>query len=206
MDKSQFSARGDVELLAKRPLYEGFFKVIEYQLRFRLFGGSWSAPVTREIFERGHAVAVLPYDPVRDEVVLIEQFRPGAYAAGAEPWLIEIPAGMIAKGETAEAVAMRETAEETGLRINQLKHICGYYVSPGGTSEYVDLFCAQVDAAQALPFGGLDSETEDIKVTPVPVATAMDLLDQNRINNSVALAALLWFRFHHQAIRTAWQG
>ena len=106
----------DVEIIERATVYQGYFRVDRYRLRHSLFAGGMSAPIEREIFERGHAVAVLPYDSIRDEVVLIEQFRAGAYAAGRPAWLLEIVAGIIEPGETRETVARRETQEEAGLR------------------------------------------------------------------------------------------
>ncbi|MEQ8695449.1 MAG: NUDIX domain-containing protein, partial [Bauldia litoralis] len=103
----------DVDILEKTTPYKGRFQIDRYRLRYHRFDGAWSEPVLREVFERGHAAAVLPYDPVRDEVVLIEQFRPGPLAAGeASPWLIEIVAGIIDPGETPEEVVRREADEE----------------------------------------------------------------------------------------------
>src|ERR1700722_8488470 len=99
--------RNDVEILERQPVFNGYFRVDRYKLRHRLFNGGWSEPVGREVFERGHSVAVLPYDPVADAVVLIEQFRAGALAAGAGPWLTECVAGIVGAGETVEQVARR---------------------------------------------------------------------------------------------------
>ena len=92
--------RSDVEIIEKTVCYEGFFRIERYRLKHRLYNGSWSGEIVRELFERGHAAAVLPYDPVRDEVVLIEQFRVGALAAPGGPWLMEIVAGVIDGDET----------------------------------------------------------------------------------------------------------
>ena len=85
----------DVEITDIKPVYRGFFTMNQYQFKHKCFNGEWSDTVTREIFERGHAVGVLPYDPVLQEFVLIEQVRIGALATSSSPWLIEIIAGMI---------------------------------------------------------------------------------------------------------------
>ncbi len=98
----------DVEVLEKTVCFEGFFRLERYRLRHRLFNGDWSQTVQRELFERGHAAAVLPYDPVTNEVVLIEQFRVGAMNAPGGPWLLEIVAGIIEDNEAAEDVVKRE--------------------------------------------------------------------------------------------------
>ena len=110
----------DVEILDKETAFQGYFRIDRYRLRHRLFAGGWSEAITREVFERGHVVGVLPYDPIEDRVVLIEQFRIGAYAAGFSPWLIEIVAGVIEAGEEPEEVARRETLEETGCSVTEL--------------------------------------------------------------------------------------
>ncbi|MCW5618089.1 MAG: NUDIX domain-containing protein, partial [Nitrosomonas sp.] len=100
-----------IDILDKKTCYQGFFRLDRYRLRHRLFNGEWSQPITRELFERGHAAAVLPYDPIRDEVILIEQFRIGALEAPGGPWLTEIIAGIIEAGETPEDVIKRESME-----------------------------------------------------------------------------------------------
>ena len=92
----------DIEIREKIAAYQGYFRIDRYRLRHRLHAGGWSAEMTREVFERCHAAAVLPYDPIRDEVVLIEQFRVGAYAAGWSPWLTEVIAGIIDPGNPRE--------------------------------------------------------------------------------------------------------
>ncbi len=120
--------------------------------------------MVRELFERGHAVAVLPYDPVRDEVVMLEQVRVGAMAAGATPWQLEIVAGMIDSDESPEQVAHREAREEAGLLLHQMEHVTRYLSSSGGCSEQLDVFIAIVDASDAEGIHGLDSENEDILV------------------------------------------
>ena len=125
----------DVDIREKRTVYQGHFRIDRYRLRHRLHEGGWSAEMSREVFERGHAAAVLPYDPIRDEVVLIEQFRVGAYAAGKSPWLVEIVAGIIDPGETPEEVVRREAREEAGLEVGALERIADYLSSPGGASE-----------------------------------------------------------------------
>ncbi|NBQ70291.1 MAG: NUDIX domain-containing protein, partial [Nitrosomonadaceae bacterium] len=137
----------DVEILEKTICFEGFFRIEKYRLRHRLFNGGWSRPLSRELFERGHAAAVLPYDPIRDAVILIEQFRVGALTAPGGPWLLEIVAGMIESGETAQDVVKRESIEEADCIITDLLPVCDFLVSPGGTSERIALFCGRADAA-----------------------------------------------------------
>jgi ADP-ribose pyrophosphatase len=195
----------NIQILEKIPVYEGYFRIDRYRLRHELFAGGMSAPISREVFERGHAVGVLPYDPVRDVVVLIEQFRVGAYAAGFEPWLIEIVAGIIEDGETPEDVAKREALEEAGLTISELLPMRTYMVSPGGASESVHVFLGRVDSSTAGGIHGLNSEDEDIRVKAVPWAEARRLLDDGKICNALGLIALQWLALHRDDVRRLWK-
>jgi ADP-ribose pyrophosphatase len=195
----------NIQILEKIPVYEGYFRIDRYRLRHELFAGGMSAPISREVFERGHAVGVLPYDPVRDVVVLIEQFRVGAYAAGFEPWLIEIVAGIIEDGETPEDVAKREALEEAGLTISELLPMRTYMVSPGGASESVHVFLGRVDSSTAGGIHGLNSEDEDIRVKAVPWAEARRLLDDGKICNALGLIALQWLALHRDDVHRLWK-
>jgi len=143
-----FTADDDFELLSKRVLYKGFFRLDEYRFKHRLFAGGWSGEIIREVFERGHAVVVLPYDPILDKVVLIEQLRVPALATTKSIWLLELVAGMIEPGESPEQVASRELFEEAGLTASHIDYINSYLVSPGGTSERFYLYIGRVDASQ----------------------------------------------------------
>ena len=113
----------DVDLVERKNLSDGYLHVDRITVRHRLFAGGWSEPVTREIIRRGHAVGVLPYDPVRDEVVLIKQFRVGPWQAQDDPWLIETVAGVIEEGENAEDVAHRESVEESGCSLTEISRV-----------------------------------------------------------------------------------
>lgn len=194
----------DVEIIDKTVCYQGFFRLEKYHLRHRLFSGEWSPLLTREMFERGHAAAVLPYDPVRDEIVLIEQFRPGAIDAPGGPWLMEIVAGMIETGETAEAVVKRESIEESGCIITDLIPLYDFLVSPGGTTERISLFCGRVDAAIADGIHGASEEGEDIKVHVVTFDTAMALLKSAKITAASAIIALQWLALNRDDVRARW--
>ena len=112
-------AKNDVEIIARETLYSGFFSMDLYRFRHRLFNGEMSGEIKREIFERGHAAVLLPFDPVRDEVVLVEQIRIAAYDVSESPWLLEMVAGMIEEGESVEDVARREALEEAGLVVGR---------------------------------------------------------------------------------------
>lgn len=204
----------DVEVVEKTTPFQGYFRLDRYHLRHRLFEGGWSDVMSREVFERGHAVGVLPYDPVRDAIILIEQFRIGAYIGAIEgrlgadesPWLLEIVAGIIEPGETAADVAVREAIEEAGCKVLDLAHACRYLASPGGTTESVEIMCAHVQAPAVGGIHGLAEEHEDIRVHVVPVAEAFAYLDAGRINNAMTLIAMLWFRVQHETLRQRWAG
>lgn len=195
----------DVEILEKATPYQGYFRVDRYRLRHRLFAGGWGRPVEREVFERGHSVALLPYDPARDEVILIEQFRMGPYAAGGKPWLLEIVAGIIEPGETAEDVARREAIEEAGCAIADIVPVGGFYVSPGGTSEYVRILCGRVDSASAGGVHGLADEGEDIRVAVMGFDAATAALEGGLVESSSAFAALQWLALNRGDLRRRWR-
>jgi ADP-ribose pyrophosphatase len=196
----------EFEVIEKSIVYSGFFRMESYRLRHRLFSGEWSEVMRRECLERGHAVALLPYDPVRDEVVLIEQFRIGALENPTGPWLLEIVAGIIGPGETETGVARRETVEEAGCSVREILPICKYLVSPGGTSETIALYCGWVDAKGVGGIHGLDTEHEDIRVQAVSRTEAMAMLHAGRINSAAAVIALQWLALNHQDLRRRWQG
>ena len=194
----------DVEILEKTICFEGFFRLERYRLRHRLFNGNWSQPVQRELFERGNAAAVLPYDPIRREVVLIEQFRAGAMAAPGGPWLLEIVAGIIEANEAAEDVVKRESIEEAGCIISDLIPLHDYLVSPGGTTERIALFCGRVDATQADGVHGISEEGEDIKVHVVTLDTALELLKAGKINSASSIISLQWLALNLDDVHTLW--
>ncbi|HMA48340.1 MAG TPA: NUDIX domain-containing protein [Magnetospirillaceae bacterium] len=194
----------DVEILEKTTPFQGYFRVDRYVLKFRRFDGGWSPDVTREIFERGHAVALVLYDPVRDEVGLCEQFRPGALAAGWHPWLIELPAGIIDEGQTPEAVAIREAKEETGLEIDEVVPARRYLVTPGGSTESMQIFAARIDATKLTGVHGLEEEGEDIRVFPLPAEEAFSWVESGRICNGMTIIGLDWLAKNRDALRARW--
>ena len=195
----------DVELLSRETAWQGRFRLRRYSLVHSKYDGGRTAPITREVFERGHSAGLLPYDPVRDEIVLIEQFRAGAYAAGLDnPWLIEIVAGIIGEGETGEDVARRECLEETGIEAGAIERICAVLPSPGGCSERCDLFCARVDASAAAGVHGLDTESEDIRVFTATPDAAATMIADGYIVNGIAVTALYWLFLNRDWLRRHW--
>ncbi len=194
----------DVDIIAREAGYDGYFRIDRYRLRHRLFAGGWGQELQRELFERGHVVGVLPYDPVRDEIVLIEQFRIGAYSAGMGPWISEIVAGVIDAGQEPDDVARRETLEETGLEIADLMPICRYLSSPGGTSETVRLYCARVDASGADGIHGHADEGEDIRVYTLPFAEMRARMAGAEYDNALTIIALQWLVLNREDLRRRW--
>jgi ADP-ribose pyrophosphatase len=194
----------DVEIIAHENAYKGYFRIDRYRVRHRLFDGGTSPEIRRELFDRGHAVAVILYDPDQDAVILIDQFRIGALAAGYPPWVTEIVAGIIDPGETPEEVARRETMEETGCSARDLMPVYDYLVSPGCSSETVKLFCGRVDATKAGGIFGLADEGEDIRVRAVPVDEALKELDRGTINTSLGIIGLQWLALNRAKLRARW--
>lgn len=185
--------------------YDGYFRIERYRLSHSLHNGGMSKPLIRELFERGHAAAVLPYDPARDSVVLVEQFRIGAHAAGLPAWELETVAGIIETGETPEEVARRETQEEAGLTISDMIPIADYLSSPGGSSETVSLFCGRVDATGvADTIQGLTHEGEDILVKVLPFSELERMVQRMEIHNAMTLIAAQWLMINHQNVRQKW--
>lgn len=193
-----------VEVLEKTTPYRGFFRMDVYRLRHRTFDGGWTQVLSREVFERGHAVAVLPYDPERDRVILIEQFRIGAFAAGLDAWLLETVAGIIEAGESAEEVARREAQEEAGCHITDLAPIAEVMLSPGGCSETLSIYCGRVDSRGAGGIHGLAHEGEDIRVLVLPPEEALARVMATRGANANAIIPLQWLLLNRQELRGRW--
>lgn len=193
-----------VEVLKKQTPYRGYFQMDVYRLRHCKFDGGWTEPMTRELFERGHAAAVLPYDPDRDRVVLIEQFRVGGYAAGVEPWLIEVVAGIIDEGEDPAEVVHREAMEEAGCEIRDLVPIGTFLMTPGASSETLAMFCGRVDSAGAGGLHGLDHEGEDIRSFVVPADEALPMVMASPCPNANTVIALQWLMLNRTDLKSRW--
>lgn len=193
-----------VEVVEKVTAFQGYFRIDRYKLRHTLFAGGMSGVMTRELFERGHAVGVLPYDPQADAVVMIEQFRIGAYAAGWRPWLLEIVAGIIEEGESHAEVSKRETKEETGVEVSDLVPVHHYLVSPGGATETCAIYCGRVDATKAQGIHGLGEEHEDIRVVVLSADEAIAKLESGQVVNAAAIIALQWLALKRGELRRRW--
>lgn len=194
----------EFEILEREVAFQGYFRIDKFKLRYRRFSGGWSRPIVREIFERGHAAAVLPYDPARDEVVLLEQFRAGAMEAPDGAWLLEPVAGIIEDGEDGESVARREAVEEAGVTVAELIHMWDYLVSPGGTTESVSLYLGRVDTANAGGLFGLEDEAEDIRAFVLPFEEAMAVLSRRTTVVASLVIAMQWLALNRDDVRRRW--
>lgn len=189
----------DVKVLNCEPLYQGFFQCNKYTLQHKLFSGEWGKPIQREFFERGKAVGLLAYDKHLDKLVLLEQFRFGAMQHKDSPWLFELIAGIVEEGEEPEQVAKREALEEAGLTIKDCQFMLSYYVSPGGTTETIDLFITDIDSREVQEgVYGLAEEGEDIRVHIVDREQAFQWLKTGKINNAATIIALQWLELHRK--------
>ncbi|WP_150143192.1 ADP-ribose diphosphatase [Candidatus Enterovibrio escicola] len=200
IQKKQLNQFGqnDVQIDASNLVYNGHFKIIKYHFRHRMFAGGWSNTIERELFERGNAVAMLPYDPVTDKVVLIEQIRVGAMISSESPWQLEIVAGVIDESETTELVAIREAQEEAGLPVKRLIFMTSYLSSSGGCSERITLYLGLVDSTTAEGLHGLPDEGEDIRVHVVPRKTAYQWVVDGKIENAASVIALQWLALNQR--------
>ncbi|MCA2015999.1 ADP-ribose diphosphatase [Vibrio tritonius] len=201
--KEEFSSQ-DLEIISKETVFQGFFRMVKYAFKHRLFKGGWSEPIVREMFERGSAAALLPYDPQQDKVVIIEQIRVGALEH-AHPWQLEIVAGIFDRDESPEEVVRREAMEEAGVEVGRVEKITSYYPSSGGCSEKLEVYVGEVDASLAKGVHGLDYEGEDIMVHVVSREEAYQLVKNGRIENGASIIALQWLELNYQTLRKQWQ-
>ena len=188
-------------------LHRGFTRLERYRLKHKLYNGGWSAEIEREIFERGRTVGVLLYDPQRDEVVLVEQFRLPAHLAGLPGWELEVVAGIVDhEGESEAELCKRETEEEAGLSIiGEPEFMHRFMPSPGACTEICDLYCARVDSTNAGGVHGLADEHEDIKVVVLSFTEAIGLARGDKIKNGLTVLALYWLALERERLRRDWR-
>jgi ADP-ribose pyrophosphatase len=204
-EKLSVFSQNDYEITKREVLYKGVFRLVRYYIRHLKFNGQWNEVFSREVLERKSAAAILPYDPILDRVILIEQFRPGAIANPQSPWLIEVVAGVYSEDETPPNVAKREAAEEAGCKILDIYPICEYFVSPGGSNEYLHLYCGRVDASEAGGIHGLEEENEDIRAITMPTDEAFQMMQEGKIKTSPAIISLQWLQLNREWLRQLWQ-
>lgn len=196
--------QSDVEIRKDEVVYDGFFKMNKRELRHRKFNGEWSEFMTREMMVRSDAICVLLFDPKLDKLLLIEQFRP-CLPEHESPWLLEVVAGMVEKGESDEDVARRESFEEAGVEVQRLEYMFRFVPSPGGLVEHLRMYAGEIDASKVDVNAtlGLDEEHEDIKLHLFDSADVMPLLEQEIVNAS-AIMALQWFALHGDKLKQKW--
>lgn len=194
---------GDVVVESLRTPYAHFFAVEDYRLRHRLLRGGESAPLERAAFVSGDATVVLPYDPARDRVLLVEQFRTGPFARGdLNPWSLETIAGRIDPTETPQEAARREAEEEAGVRLGRLVAAPNHYPSPGAKSEFIYCYIGLCDLPElGSGHGGLEEEGEDIRAHVIPFAQLMALIDSGEIENGPLIMIALWLDRMREGLR-----
>lgn len=191
-----------IEILDQQREFDGFFKIDVLRFRHTLYRGGWSSEISRELFGRGQAVVVLLYDPVAEKVILVEQCRPGALKhaqqENSQAWLIEPVAGMIDEGETELQACQREAYEEAGVEQAEFEFVCRCYPSPGGSSEILHMYAAEVDSTKLPDHAGLANEDEDIKLITYSFAEAKQKLLNAEFNVATTIIALQWLFFQKQ--------
>ena len=191
-------------------VWNGRFPLQQVAFTYQRFDGTRSGRLVWELWRRGRAAALLPYDPVQDTVVLIEQFRLPGLAAGVPPIMTEVPAGLCDGTEAEDATMRRELQEEIGLSADLTEWIGRFVLTAGGADETVTLFVGRVQAPPVGPDGfaavggGLATEQEDIRVLVRPAAQAIEDAAAGRYPNSVAAIALLWLGLRRDALRARW--
>lgn len=210
MNAAPLPAHPDVEIVGDRRVWSGRFALDVVTFRHRRFDRTMSGERTWELFRRGRAAALLPYDPWSDSVVLIEQFRLPALAGGLEPVMVEIPAGLCDGDETPEATVRRETVEEMGLSADLVEPIGDFILTPGGCDERCTMFAGRVrappaDADGLAGNGGLADEHEDIRIRVWPAERAIEQAVAGGFPNSVTTIALLWLAARRTSLRAQWR-
>lgn len=192
-----------VEVLERRTVYQGFYRLECVSLRHRLFAGGMGPVIKREVHIRPPAAGVLIFDPQRDTVLLIEQFRVGALAT-AQPWQLEVVAGLLEPGETPEDLVRREAMEEAGVTLRRVEPVMEFLTSPGGSTETFALLVGEADLSAAGGIHGLPEEGEDIRVRVMSVTDALALLQTPRAGNAPLILGLQWLQIHHGALCRRW--
>jgi len=165
----------------------------EVTLKYKKFDGSWSDDVKRELFTGAQVSAVLPYDPIKQEIILIQQFRPGTISKNVGNYLEEIVAGIIDPGEDPQTAAKRECLEETGCEVKKLIPIQNYFPAPGSSESFYHLYLAEIETFKGKRIMGLKTENEDILVKSYKISEVKNKLLNGKILNGLALIALQWF-------------
>jgi ADP-ribose pyrophosphatase len=196
----------DLRIVAHEVAFRRHLRLDVFRFQNRLYSGEWSGERVHDVVRRGAAVAVLLYDPDREAVVLVEQFRLPPLLAGYSPWVVEVVAGLVDHAdESEEEVGRRETIEEAGVEpVGELIPIQRYVPMPGSSDETVMLFCGRVDASGASGVHGLADEHEDIRVVVKTMAELEAMLDAGQIETGHTLICLYWLLRHRDQLRKRW--
>ena len=199
----------DVTTLSTETVWNKRTRLDVVRFQQRRFDGTMSNTRTWEVWLRGQAVGVLPYDPITDQLVMIEQFRYPAMLAGVDPIMLEIPGGFMDAGEAEEQTASREMQEEMGLSVDRLHRVGRFVLSAGGSDESVTIFAGRIaapaaDAQGIAGYAGLASENEDIRTVVLPATVAIENALAGQYTNSITAMALLWFASRRDWLRTEW--
>ncbi|WP_170162669.1 NUDIX domain-containing protein [Pacificibacter maritimus] len=195
--RSQFSAQ-DVKVTGRQMPYSKFFGLEDIQFSHPKYTGGYSDTVDRATFVMADAVTVLPYDPKRQRVLVVEQFRAAPYVRGDQkPWILEPIAGRIDPGETPESTAHREAIEEANITFSKLHCVSGYYPSPGAATEYIWSYVGIADLPDdCVGVSGLETEDEDIASQLISVDDFLDLADQGALDTGPLMVTALWLARH----------
>ncbi len=181
------------KIINKKNIYDGFFKMHEVTLKYQKYDGSWTNNIKRELFGGAQVSAVLPYDPIKKEIVLIQQFRPGTISKNFDHYLNEIVAGIIDKDEDPESAAVRECLEETGCKVKKLIPIQGYFPAPGSSESFYYLYLGEVETFKGSRIMGMENENEDIFVKSYKIEDVKEKMKNGKFLNGLTLIALQWF-------------
>ena len=185
------------KIINKKNLYSGFYSLNQYEFIHKKHDGEWTSTVEREIFSGAHVSSLLPYDPIKKEIILIQQFRAGVLSRYDENYLLEIVAGIIDEGENPEETAIRECFEETGCEVKKIHPIQSYFPAPGSSESYYHLYLGEINAFDGKKIKGLEKENEDILVKSFKVDEVRQMLKEKKIINGLTLVALQWFFLEH---------
>jgi ADP-ribose pyrophosphatase len=195
---------GKIEVLNQEWLSQGFMKLKKYTVQHEGFDGGTIGPFTREIVLRKTAVGVLPYDPVADKILLIEQFRLAAHLGAMPAWQREVIAGISDKDESPEDLARREAKEEANCEVTDMVEMTRFLPSPGMTNEVLILYCGRMNSGQTTGVHGLATEYEDIRSSLFDAREIPDLIAHRTAGNSPLMIALYWMQANRERIRKLW--
>ena len=181
------------KIINKKNLYSGFFSLDKYEFIHEKHNGEWTSTVEREVFSGAHVSTLLPYDPIKKEIILIQQFRAGALSRYDENYLLEIVAGIIDEGENPEQTAIRECFEETGCEVKKIHPIQSYFPAPGSSESFYHIYLGEIQAFDGERIKGLEKENEDILVKSFKIDEVRQMLKEKKIMNGLTLVALQWF-------------